>query len=70
MMRGYEGGSPAPGARPNCYRVVASMQGWRVEINGCVTRPLVSRRAALRLARSLQRERDGLTHQTSRRPVQ
>lgn len=70
MMRSYEGSTPAPELRSRCYRVIRSPQGWRVEINGCVTRALADRTAADRLAQTLQRERDGLTHQDTRRPIQ
>lgn len=68
MMRSYEGPAPAAEPRPRVYHVIRSPQGWRVEINGCVTRALADRKAADRLARALQRERDGLTHR--RGPIQ
>ena len=62
MMRGYDDAT-APVRTPHkAYRVIGSPQGWRVEVNGCVTRAIKDRRAAQRLARALQRERDHLTH--------
>lgn len=61
MMRAYDdGGDVAPPSAPRRYRVLRADDGWRVEINGCATRPLPDRRAAQVLAGRLQRERDRL----------
>lgn len=60
MMRAYEGAPCARASTPFRYSVVHSDRGWRVEINGCATRPLPDRRAAEVLAGRLQRERDRL----------
>ena len=59
-MGGYDGvmaGEPAP---PKRYLVVRSAEGWRVEVNGCFTGLIPDRKAANRLARKLQRERNHL----------
>lgn len=62
MMSGYDG---AVGAKPlpaKRYRVVRAGNGWRIEVNGCFTRPVPDRKAANRMARKLQRESDHLHH--------
>lgn len=70
MMRGYDGVSAARTTGPKRYRVVRSDAGWRVEVNGCFTRPLSDRKAATRLARRLQRESNHLSHHSARKMIQ
>lgn len=62
MMRGYEGASADRPANPKRYRVVRSGESWRVEVNGCFTGPIPDRKVAMRLARTLQRESNHLSH--------
>lgn len=62
MMRSYEGSASREAPTSGGYRVVGSAAGWRVEVNGCVTRPFTERETADRIARSLQRERDQMIH--------
>lgn len=70
MMRGYDGVSAQKPAPVKRYRVVRSVEGWRVEVNGCVTGPIADRKAATRLARKLQRECNHLRSCGARRMVQ
>lgn len=62
MMSGYVGDRPAVGARSEArhYEVEPKDGGWCVAMNGCRTRPLPRRSAAMRLARTLQAEADRL----------
>ena len=53
-----------PGAR--CYAVIARAGGWSISINGACTRPFRSRRAAERIARTLQRQADALADKPGR----
>lgn len=70
MMRGYDGPSAPEPPAPKRYRVVRSGEGWRVEVNGCFTGPMADRKAAVRLARSLQRECDRLRGRRAGRTLQ
>lgn len=70
MMRGYDGASACKPAAPKRYRVVRSAQGWRIEVNGCFTGPIADRKAANRLARKLQRERNHLSSGHAPKAVQ
>ncbi|NBW10937.1 MAG: hypothetical protein EBR82_23195 [Caulobacteraceae bacterium] len=45
---------------PRHYEVVARAGGWSVVLNGACTRPFRSRRAAERIAKSLQKQADAL----------
>ena len=51
--------STAP--RPRLYEVIARAGGWSISLNGACTRPFRSRRAAERIAKTLQRQADALT---------
>ena len=68
MMSGYpDAGAPelqaeAPPHRCRAYGVVARDGGWCVTLDDCATRPFKDREAALRIARQLQRQADGLHH--------
>lgn len=42
------------------YEVVARAGGWSIVLNGACTRPFRSRRAAERIARTLQKQADAL----------
>ncbi|MNV67765.1 hypothetical protein [Brevundimonas sp. CEF1] len=64
MMSGYPDARPAPPHRHRAYGVVARDGGWCVTLDDCATRPFKDREAALRIARQLQRQADGL-HQTA-----
>ena len=48
------------------YEVVARAGGWSIVLNGACTRPFRSRRAAERIARTLQKQADAL-HGVKRR---
>ena len=48
---------------PRHYEVVARAGGWSIVLNGACTRPFRSRRAAERIARSLQKQADALNHE-------
>lgn len=43
------------------YEVIARAGGWSISVNGACTRPFRSRRAAERIAKTLQRQADALT---------
>jgi hypothetical protein len=45
---------------PRHYDVVARAGGWSIVLNGACTRPFRSRRAAERIAKSLQKQADAL----------
>ncbi len=60
MMRGYDGASAEKPAAPKRYQVVRSGESWRVVVNGCFTRPIPDRKAAVRLARKLKVTEDTL----------
>ncbi len=45
---------------PRRYEVVARAGGWSIVLNGACTRPFRSRRAAERIAKSLQKQADAL----------
>lgn len=47
--------------KPRRYEVIARAGGWSINLNGACTRPFRSRRAAERIARTLQRQADALT---------
>lgn len=51
---------------PRRYDVVARAGGWSISVNGVCTRPFRSRRAAERIARTLQRQADALTDRPKR----
>ncbi|MGH7026912.1 hypothetical protein [Brevundimonas sp.] len=68
MMTGYPD-APVPEAqsvavphRHRTYGVVARDGGWCVTLDSCATRPFPDQAAALRIARQLQRQADGLNH--------
>ncbi|QYF87237.1 hypothetical protein [Brevundimonas sp. PAMC22021] len=69
MMPGYVGDRPAFAPRPGYrhYEVESRNGGWCVVMNGCRTRPLPCRRAAMRLARTLQAQADCLNHKPEAR---
>lgn len=46
---------------PRRYEVIARAGGWSISLNGACTRPFRSRRAAERIAKTLQRQADALT---------
>lgn len=48
---------------PRHYEVIARAGGWSVVLNGACTRPFRSRRAAERIARSLQKQADALNNE-------
>ena len=54
---------PVPARR---YDVVARAGGWSIVLNGACTRPFRSRRAAERIARTLQKQADALNGLTRR----
>jgi len=66
MMTGYpdasvpDAPSAAPPHRCRTYGVVARDGGWCVTLDSCATRPFPDQEAALRIARQLQRQADGL----------
>lgn len=64
MMSGYiDEPAQSHGVRPlRQYRVIARAGGWSVSLNGACTRPFRCRRAAERIAKTLQRQADGLAH--------
>ena len=62
MMCGYTDSHRPLSVAPRRYQVVESREGWRVTVNGCMTRPLALRADAEGLALRLQREADQLTH--------
>ena len=51
---------------PRHYEVVARAGGWSVVLNGACTRPFRSRRAAERIAKSLQKQADALNGERAR----
>lgn len=55
----------APASR--VYQVVARDGGWSISLNGLCTRPFRNRKAAERIARTLQRQADALTDCSRRR---
>lgn len=57
--------SAAP--RPRFYEVIARAGGWSISLNGACTRPFRSRRAAARIAKTLQRQADALTDNPKRK---
>jgi len=60
MMSGVISGTAPRTASPRCYEVVARAGGWSIVLNGACTRPFRSRRAAERIAKSLQKQADAL----------
>lgn len=61
MMSGLASPRPVPVlAPPRRYDVVARGGGWSIVLGGACTRPFRSRRAAERIARTLQRQADAL----------
>jgi hypothetical protein len=48
---------------PRHYEVIARAGGWSVVLNGACTRPFRSRRAAERIAKSLQKQADALNNE-------
>ncbi|QTC91224.1 hypothetical protein [Brevundimonas goettingensis] len=60
MMSGVISETRPRAVKPRHYEVVARAGGWSVMLNGACTRPFRSRRAAERIARSLQKQADAL----------
>lgn len=61
MMSGYvERSAPAVAPRARHYEVISRAGGWSISLNGACTRPFRSRRAAERIAKTLQRQADAL----------
>lgn len=58
----HEARAVAPPHRHRTYGVVARDGGWCVTLDSCATRPFPDQEAALRIARQLQRQADGLNH--------
>lgn len=69
MMSGYvEVPRVPPSPRlPRQYQVIARAGGWSISLNGACTRPFRSRRAAERIAKTLQRQADELAHDDGER---
>ena len=57
------------GPKPRIYEVIARAGGWSISLNGACTRPFRSRRAAERIARTLQRQADALTDAPRRKSL-
>jgi len=55
--------------KPRLYEVVARAGGWSISLNGACTRPFRSRRAAERIAKTLQRQADALTDKPKRHVI-
>ena len=63
MMSGYlDARHAAPAACPRRYCIVRRGDGWSISVGKAVTRPFRDRAAAERIARTLQRQADGLNH--------
>lgn len=60
MMSGFVDGRPATPVNPRKYRVVASIDGWRVTLGEARTFPFKHRHQAERVARTLQKQADAL----------
>ncbi|HEX8471075.1 MAG TPA: hypothetical protein VF633_08185 [Brevundimonas sp.] len=60
MMSGSISGTAPHPVMPRHYEVVARAGGWSIVLNGACTRPFRSRRAAERIARTLQKQADAL----------
>lgn len=60
MMSGVISEARPRAVKPRHYEVVARAGGWSIVLNGACTRPFRSRRAAERIARSLQKQADAL----------
>jgi hypothetical protein len=60
MMSGVISGAAPRVTAPRHYEVVARAGGWSIVLNGACTRPFRSRRAAERIATSLQKQADAL----------
>ena len=68
MMSGVVSSHPAPVAlQPRHYDVVARAGGWSIVVGAACTRPFRSRRAAERIARTLQKQADALHGLKSRK---
>lgn len=62
MMSGYvDRPCSAPTHCARHYEVIARAGGWSISLNGACTRPFRTRRAAERIAKTLQRQADALT---------
>ena len=63
MMSGVISETRPRTVAPRHYEVIARAGGWSVVLNGACTRPFRSRRAAERIARSLQKQADALNNE-------
>jgi len=63
MMSGVISETRPRAVKPRHYEVIARAGGWSVVLNGACTRPFRSRRAAERIARSLQKQADALNNE-------
>lgn len=54
------------GPKTRIYEVIARAGGWSISLNGACTQPFRSRRAAERIAKTLQRQADALTDKPKR----
>jgi hypothetical protein len=66
MMSGVITGTAPRVTALRHYEVVARAGGWSIVLNGACTRPFRSRRAAERIAKSLQKQADALNGLTRR----
>ena len=66
MMSGSISASAPHPVPARHYEVVARAGGWSIVLNGACTRPFRSRRAAERIARTLQKQADTLNGRTRR----